>query len=58
MPVALECIANAVVDLSEAEVERAKAQMKVSLLTALELPTARSEQIARQILAYGRVLDA
>lgn len=30
--------------------------MKVSQLTALESPTARSEQIARQMLAFGRVL--
>ncbi len=56
-PVALECLAKAAEDLSEAEIDRAKAQMKVSQLTALESSTARSEQIARQILAYGRVLS-
>jgi predicted Zn-dependent peptidase len=56
VPVALECLAKAAEDLSEAEIDRAKAQMKVSQLTALESATARSEQIARQILAYGRVL--
>ncbi|MEJ0051494.1 MAG: pitrilysin family protein [Methylovirgula sp.] len=57
VPVALECLAKAAEDLSEAEIDRAKAQMKVSQLTALESSTARSEQIARQILAYGRVLS-
>ena len=36
MPVALDCLGEAAQDLSEAEVERAKAQMKVSLLAALE----------------------
>ncbi len=56
VPVALECLAAAAQDLNDAEIDRAKAQMKVSQLTALESPTARSEQIARHILAYGRVL--
>ncbi|RFB78855.1 M16 family metallopeptidase [Methylovirgula sp. 4M-Z18] len=56
MPVALDCLADAAADLSEVEVQRAKAQMKVSLLTALESSTARAEQIARQMLSYGRVL--
>ena len=57
MPVALDCLTAATQDLSEAEVGRAKAQMKVSLLAALESPGSRSEQIARQILAFGRVLS-
>jgi predicted Zn-dependent peptidase len=57
MPVALDCVAAAVHDLSEAEIHRAKAQMKVSILTALESPMARAEQIARQMLAFGRVLS-
>ena len=56
MPVAIDCLAAATQDLSEAEMRRAKAQMKVSLLAALESPGARSEQIARQLLALGRVL--
>ena len=43
-------------NLSDAEVRRAKAQMKVSLLAALELPAARCEQIARQLIAFDRVL--
>jgi predicted Zn-dependent peptidase len=56
MPVALDCVAAGAHDLSDAEIQRAKAQMKVSILTALESPTARAEQIARQMLAFGRVL--
>lgn len=56
MPVALDCMAEAAIKLDVAEVERAKAQMKVSLLTALESSSARAEQIARQHMAYGRVL--
>ncbi len=57
MPVALDCMAEAAATLDVAEMERAKAQMKVSLLTALESSSARAEQIARQHLFYGRVLQ-
>jgi predicted Zn-dependent peptidase len=41
---------------NEAEVGRAKAQLKSGLLMGLEKPSTRSEQIAGQLLAYGRVL--
>ncbi len=40
--------------LSEAEVARAKTQMKAGLLMALESSGARAEQLARQMIAYGR----
>jgi predicted Zn-dependent peptidase len=40
--------------LNEAEVARAKAQMKAGLLMALESSTARAEQLARQIFNWGR----
>ncbi|MGA3302503.1 MAG: pitrilysin family protein [Methylovirgula sp.] len=56
MPVALDCLAKAADDLTEAEVHRSKAQLKVSLLTAFESASARAEQIARQTLAFRRVL--
>lgn len=38
------------------EVARAKAQLKSGLLMGLERPAARAEQIASQLLAFGRVL--
>ncbi len=41
----------------EAEIARAKAQIKVSILTALESPARRAEQMARHVLAFGRVLS-
>ncbi|MEP9377771.1 pitrilysin family protein [Aquabacter sp. CN5-332] len=41
---------------TETEVARAKAQMKVGLLAALESSGARAEQLARQILAFDRVI--
>ena len=53
----LDTLAEATETLSEAEVARAKAQLKVSLLTALESSSARAEQIARQHMAFGRVVD-
>lgn len=56
MPVALDCLAKAAEDLNEVEVQRSKAQLKVGLLTALESPGARAEQIARQVLVFGRTL--
>jgi predicted Zn-dependent peptidase len=54
MRVVVEQIAQAAENLNEAEVARAKAQMKAGLLMALESPRARAEQLARQILAHGR----
>ncbi len=36
---------------------RAKAQMKAGLLMALESCSARAEQLARHVLAYGRPLS-
>ncbi len=56
IPVAIDCLGEAACSLGDAELRRAKAQMKVSLLAALESPAARAEQIARQLIAFGRVL--
>lgn len=53
--VALDCLAKAANDLTEDEIARARAQMKVSLFAALESSSARAEQMARQILAHGRL---
>jgi predicted Zn-dependent peptidase len=54
--VSLDCLAEATQNLDETELARAKAQMKVSLLTALESSSARAEQIARQLAVFGRVI--
>jgi len=54
MRVAIDQITIATENLNEAEVARAKAQMKASLLMALESSEARLGQIARQMLSYGR----
>ena len=47
-------ITNAVESISEAEIARAKAQMKAGLLMGLESSSARTEQLARQMFAWGR----
>ena len=40
----------------ERELARAKAQLKAGLLVSLESSSARAEQMARQLLAFGRLL--
>ena len=42
-------------DMSEAEVARAKAQLKAGLLMGLESPSARAERMARYLAIWGRV---
>jgi predicted Zn-dependent peptidase len=54
MQVVVDELASAAETASGAEVARAKAQMKVGMVTALESSSMRAEQIARQILAFGR----
>jgi predicted Zn-dependent peptidase len=54
MQLVVDEIASTTETISEAEVERAKAQMKAGLLMALESSSARVEQLARQMMAHGR----
>src|SRR5579863_6247647 len=54
MRVVVDEIGNAAHTITEAEIARAKVQMKASLLMALESSGARAEQIARQMIVYGR----
>ncbi len=42
-------------DVGEAEVARARAQMKAGLLMGLESPSARAERLARLLAIFGRV---
>jgi predicted Zn-dependent peptidase len=54
MEVVIDIMNDAVETLTEAEIARAKAQMKAGLLMALESCSSRAEQLARHVLAYGR----
>ncbi|RDI58072.1 M16 family metallopeptidase [Microvirga subterranea] len=58
MDVTLATMRQATQDISEIEMTRAKAQMKVALLTALETPGGRIERVARQLLSWGRVIPS
>ncbi len=57
MPVMLGEVERAAHDLGEAEIGRAKAQIRAGLLMALESPVARAGQLARQLLVFGRTID-
>lgn len=54
MEVVVDIMNDSVETLTEAEIARAKAQMKAGLLMALESCSSRAEQLARHVLAYGR----
>ncbi|MDB5617130.1 pitrilysin family protein [Tardiphaga sp.] len=56
MEVIVDVINESVETLTDAEINRAKAQMKAGLLMALESCSSRAEQLARHMLAYGRPL--
>jgi predicted Zn-dependent peptidase len=56
--VSIAAARQAVRDIEEIEIARAKAQLKVALLTALETPGGRIERSARQLLAFGRVIPS
>ncbi len=44
-------------DMSEAEVARARAQMKAGLLMGLESPSSRAERLSHMIHSKGRIID-
>ncbi len=44
-------------DMTEAEVARARAQMKAGMLMGLESPSSRAERLARLLSIWGRVPD-
>jgi predicted Zn-dependent peptidase len=56
MSVVVDQLADTAETASEAEIARAKAMMKVGLLGILESSAARADQLARQILAFGRII--
>ncbi len=58
MHVSLDCLMAGIDDISESEVARARAQLKVSLLMALESSSARADQMARHLLMFDRLIPA
>jgi predicted Zn-dependent peptidase len=57
MPVTLDELRKVQSSVSDAELARAKAQVKASVLMSLESTGSRCEQLARQIQVFGRVLS-
>jgi predicted Zn-dependent peptidase len=56
IPVTLEELRKVQSHVTEAELSRARAQLKASLLMSLESTGSRCEQLARQIQVFGRVI--
>jgi len=56
MPVTLEELRKVQHAVTEAELSRARAQVKASLLMSLESTGSRCEQLARQLQVFGRVI--
>jgi predicted Zn-dependent peptidase len=56
IPVTLDELHKVQRDVTEAELARARAQVKASLLMSLESTGSRCEQLARQIQVFGRVI--
>lgn len=54
VPVLADEIAKVADDVTEQEVNRARAQLKASLLMGLESTMGRAEQLGQQLLVYGR----
>lgn len=55
--VTLDEITRATQDITQLELDRARAQIKVSLMSGFESPSRRVDQIAHQLLAYDRLLS-
>jgi predicted Zn-dependent peptidase len=51
----LDEMKRAAEDMSDAEIERARAQMKAGLLMGLESPSSRAERMARMVQIWGKV---
>ncbi len=56
VPVTLEELRRVQHDVTQAEVDRARAQVKAGLLMSLESTGSRCEQLARQIQVFGRIV--
>ena len=56
MPVICDEVTKIASSVDDDELDRARAQIKASLLMSLESPSSRCEQIARHMMIYGRPL--
>lgn len=56
MTLARDTVERAAEELTEAEINRARAQVEAGLLMALETPQGRADSIARSIEIFGRIM--
>jgi predicted Zn-dependent peptidase len=56
MPVVCAEIADVAHNVSDAELERARAQLKASILMSRESTSGRCEQLANNLMIYGRAM--
>ena len=54
VPAIVNQVVDATESINEDEIQRSKAQLKAGLMMSLESPSARCEQLARQLLIYDR----
>ena len=57
MHLARSVLAEAVENITDAEVQRARAQLEAGLLMGMESPQGRADQLARSIEVFGRILS-
>ncbi|WP_037498251.1 M16 family metallopeptidase [Sphingomonas jaspsi] len=57
MALARDCVAKAADDLTQAELNRARAQVEAGLLMSLETPQGRADSMARSIELVGRIMS-
>jgi predicted Zn-dependent peptidase len=56
MPVVVGELERAAEEITDKEIQRARAQLRAGLLMTLESPAARAGQMARQLLLFGRLI--
>ncbi|MEO7411077.1 MAG: pitrilysin family protein [Sphingomicrobium sp.] len=57
MTLARACVSRAAEDLTDAELDRARAQVEAGLIMALETPQGRADSMARSIEIFNRIMD-
>jgi len=57
MALARDCVSRAAEELTEAELDRARAQVEAGLIMALETPQGRADSIARSIEIFNRIMS-
>ena len=57
MALARDCVSRAADELTDAELDRARAQVEAGLIMALETPQGRADSMARSIEIFNRIMD-